>query len=472
MSISEFSAALKNKAVKEWFNKEKFYSKRDGTVNTLVNPTSLYRSAEQTAQKTSFYITKDTIKSLLIELKGITDTGLLETEADRLFREFGTKNAGVKVRRRKIKVGNDLPAIYFSNISFDSITNLVNTIVGLNPGELATKFEKGHVVGLNTELLRQTASRMASEIDGRAAEGAVAAKHKILAELDSVIEYYKKLDFDSANLQPAADIKIYARINKKLTRTGSTSYLVELQPKAINQGSAAEVKRISNSIRKLFSPGALTEKQMVETIDALLSGVQDATFADALVNLKSSPDFKQMVANLYIASLHNKEKDQVFNVAETLITSQKVKKADLTELRKVIKQEAQKVQELRKKIAKKAKPLRLLSGRFTSPASLQVLINATLADRIKANMGAGDRKDILNLRTGRFAESVEVKRVTASREGMITAFYTYMKNPYATFSAGGRQQYPKSRDPKLLISRTIREIVTEKMDARLRAVLV
>jgi hypothetical protein len=55
---------------------------------------------------------------------------------------------------------------------------------------------------------------------------------------------------------------------------------------------------------------------------------------------------------------------------------------------------------------------------------------------------------------------------------MITAFYNYMRNPYGTFSQGGRQEYPRSRDPKLLIAKSIREIAQEKVANRLRAVLV
>lgn len=104
--------------------------------------------------------------------------------------------------------------------------------------------------------------------------------------------------------------------------------------------------------------------------------------------------------------------------------------------------------------------------------SLQTLINSLLAKTIKDNMGTGSRRDILNLRTGRFAESVKVERMTESRQGMITAFYSYMRNPYATFSDGGRQEFPKSRDPKLLIAKSIREIAQTKVQNRLRAVLV
>jgi hypothetical protein len=104
--------------------------------------------------------------------------------------------------------------------------------------------------------------------------------------------------------------------------------------------------------------------------------------------------------------------------------------------------------------------------------NLQNLINQSLVERVKQNMGTGNRRDVLNLRTGRFAESVKVERMSESREGMITAFYSYMKNPYATFSQGGRQDTPKSRDPKLLIARSIREIATAQVANRLRSVSV
>lgn len=104
--------------------------------------------------------------------------------------------------------------------------------------------------------------------------------------------------------------------------------------------------------------------------------------------------------------------------------------------------------------------------------SLQNLMNSQLQDVISANMGDGSRRDLLNYRTGRFASTAEVKRLSISREGMITAFYDYMRNPYGTFSTGGRQEYPRSRDPKLLISKSIRQIAAEVVNNRLRAVLV
>jgi hypothetical protein len=104
--------------------------------------------------------------------------------------------------------------------------------------------------------------------------------------------------------------------------------------------------------------------------------------------------------------------------------------------------------------------------------NLENLLRAAINKTVKDNMGDGNRRDILNLRTGRLADSVTIERVSRSRAGMLSVFYSYMKYPYATFSLGGRQGTPKSRDPKLLISSSIREIAQSSVSNRLRSVLV
>lgn len=109
--------------------------------------------------------------------------------------------------------------------------------------------------------------------------------------------------------------------------------------------------------------------------------------------------------------------------------------------------------------------IRAKSGKFASLISIQSLINQALATKIKQNMGT----PALNNRTGRFAESAKVENMSQSREGMITAFYQWMRYPYATFSEGGKQ-HTRAREPKTLISRSIREIASTIVGNRLRAV--
>lgn len=113
----------------------------------------------------------------------------------------------------------------------------------------------------------------------------------------------------------------------------------------------------------------------------------------------------------------------------------------------------------------------------SSLAELQLLLDSALKKAIEDNMQGENEYDLgsrrlLTNRTGRFAGSVKVDRLTQSRAGMVTAFYSYMRNPYATFSLGGRQQSPRSRDPKLLISKSIREVAQKLAYDNLRAVNV
>lgn len=109
---------------------------------------------------------------------------------------------------------------------------------------------------------------------------------------------------------------------------------------------------------------------------------------------------------------------------------------------------------------------------ISSLTNLETLLRSAINKTVRDNMGDGSRKDILNLRSGRFADSVKIERLSRSRAGMISVFYTYMKYPYATFSMGGKQGTPKSRDPKLLITTSIREIAQRSVSDRLRSVLV
>lgn len=118
------------------------------------------------------------------------------------------------------------------------------------------------------------------------------------------------------------------------------------------------------------------------------------------------------------------------------------------------------------------KPINVPTKNASDLTRLLGIINGKLQDVVSANMGDGNSRSLLNYRTGRLASSAKVEKLTESRAGMITAFYSYMRNPYATFSDGGAQQNPRSRDPKALISKSIREIAAEYAVTNLRAVSV
>lgn len=202
----------------------------------------------------------------------------------------------------------------------------------------------------------------------------------------------------------------------------------------------------------------------------------------ALIKSKGSPSFKEGIKSTIEEAIRTGKisKSQTSTVSIKDISNTKNVVTDavnsiIKEATKSIKSVKTKMDAAKNKSVStsiKSRQLRSPKGQFTSLTNLQTLINRALNEQISKNMGDGTRSDILNYRTGRFAASAAVQRITQSREGMLTAFYTYMKYPYQTFQPGFKQGTPASRNPKLLISKSIREIATSLVTNKLRAVLV
>lgn len=472
MSIEQFSAALKNKAVREWFGTERgaSASQKLENINTILNPNKPYRASEQVAEKTSFVITKDTVKDLLVSLKGMDpNADHFGNTVDTAFGEIASLKVMPKINRRVISVGPDLPGVYFDAISFDSISTLVNTVFNLNTTELAEKYHRGHVIGLNTGLLQATSDRI-SDIPAEGRPGAAGAKELILGRLTSIIEYYKRIDLESANIKPTGSVDIYAQASKNISTDGKTHYLVELQPRVSNQGSAEEVKETMHYVRKMFgSGGSVSNQAMSDMMDSMLKSVSDPSFAAEMATWKSSPSFQDMIMQHIVNVLSGKPKQQSYAVPNTKVATKVLPNPNTASLRAAANAERKKVEALVKKI--KAPVANDQAMPAVLPLiSIQAMLRQSIADTIKSNMGAGNRKDVLNLRSGRFAESVTIDRLTQSREGTISVFYNYMKYPYATFSQGGAQQSPRTRDPKTLIASSIRELGARMVSNRMRAV--
>ena len=96
-----------------------------------------------------------------------------------------------------------------------------------------------------------------------------------------------------------------------------------------------------------------------------------------------------------------------------------------------------------------------------SPIGLTALLNKTLGDQVKKNMGPYPRR--LENRTGRFAGSAEVTNVAVLPKS-VEIQYTYQKDPYAVFEPQyGNELASYGRDPKRIIGGTIREIAQSIM---------
>lgn len=299
-----------------------------------------------------------------------------------------------------------------------------------------------------------------------------------LGFLDNLILHMQKLDIESAELKTLTG-PVFLKYNKSATR-----FLVELQSESDNAASAKLVQRLSGQkggstgIRGLINPQSTQAKALAGILDVLAS---DASFSTSeILDFKSSPTMRDLILDeiLEVFGVKPKNPKQIksprIKLPNEIITAYVDEKAK-AEYRKKLKKTLREAQTNKQQIKKQKNNIQQVKGialAQTNLLSLTNLINSQIQDVISANMGNGSAKNVLNYRSGRFAGSVKAQNATMSREGMITVFYSYMKNPYATFSEDGRQAYPRSRDPKLLISQSIRDIATQVVTNKLRAVSV
>lgn len=239
------------------------------------------------------------------------------------------------------------------------------------------------------------------------------------------------------------------------------------QPERINTGqiSPKEVSFFNNLFNKELNK---SWKDIRAEYLKKLSSSKTIKFFTEIFSL--SPTMLQHIENTVVANLveDSNYKGNRSNLPLKVSNSKKVSRLNVQQSVKTKKITPRKS----KAISKASRVKKAAAIAATSLTSLQNVINIMLHEQIRQNMGTGNRRDVLNYRTGRFAQSAQVERISQGREGMITAYYTYMKYPYATFSEGGRQQFPRSRDPKLLISKSIREIMQQQMITRMRAQLI
>jgi len=201
--------------------------------------------------------------------------------------------------------------------------------------------------------------------------------------------------------------------------------------------------------------------------DAVKKQLGSESIVELVQQVGASPSFEQFLHDRLVATLKGKKISPLnhsINVKLQNDITRSISKTKSSKNTSKIKAPA--------KVTINVKKNTVIDTKSTNLIPLQNLINQNLARQIQKNMGSGSSTRVLNYRTGRFAASAKVERMTESRQGMITAFYSYMRNPYGTFAEGGAQEFPQSRNPKLLIATSIRELAGTQVANRMRAILV
>ena len=544
MSIQEFTASLKNRAMSATATKQaqdlldrlateatKAYKSSSPIMRSaslITEDAKKFRKLGAKQGSTRLVITESSLKELLQQfgVKTISEADSIKLYMQFLSDRYGTKYKashfefytadgdilpGTRVRTPlgeyiKSTEGKAVIAIRGLNFSHENtlkhmaeflIYTKPNNVTGMSLKEvqeaISSIYERGHVIATTTG--RQLASI-----------GGISDQNDLL---DQIVKLSVDLDIATSSLSNPKYAKILASVNKDFT--GPRMYmnieyqLIRNETGTGNQDSA-DITRGLQIISTLYnlidnitlsSRGALISAPIgvnlnnaAKQLDNLLKKLekQETYIVNALsgyisnpgkyvLDLKSSDTFKEQVKKRITSSISGKKTpDLKVKHGKVVAATSNISGGSIVSVKSDIKKL---VATVKKDIAnaKKLASTSSVSSRTTTDTSyslisLQQLINSNLQNVISANMGSGGSTDVLNYQTGRFAASVNVESMTQNRQGMITAFYDYMRNPYQTFEPGYRQGSPKTRDPKLLIAGSIREIAATKVGNRLRAVLV
>lgn len=447
MSLADFSAAIQSHAYESWF-------KRISTSSILKSPTKEIRAVESNNKNlNSFYINEKTIFDVL---DSITHNATpMQVEA-----VFSKLKAAVYDRKRQAKQiapysDETGRVLYFPRVSFSMIQRILDESFSelLGDQAISSNFELGHVYGIFPNKLDIVKNSLYTNKTIN-----TNAKKAILDTLDAVEKELYKQDLESSNIKDPK-FTLYSKYSKNKSK-----YLVELQLKSVNQASGKAQSPISVGIRNFFNP---TTNPRATSFSGISSN-----FMRTIIETKGSPSYVDLLVASIKESLLGKKNSNSTYTIPYVKSGEKSTKLDKSEIKNAIKSDIAKLKKLKQSVTKYTGQETPATTSTLGLSRLLAILQYSINDQVAHNMGTGDSKDILNYRTGRFASSVEVQRLTTSREGTISAFYTYMKYPYATFSEGGQQQYPKTRDPKLLIAKSIRDIAARVVTNRMRAVLV
>ena len=272
--------------------------------------------------------------------------------------------------------------------------------------------------------------------------------------------------FDEA--YPRASYRTLEMIAAGQTPEGWTTGAYEYAMGILHQFTSINALTIEATVKREIDVSGTNKGHLKGTFEAHLGmGDADQNIIDSALEKKEFGTkgifVRKMEEAIWDAHLSSPTTMQVLDKALTAAILEKGKKVYKDGAKaKVEYKNPKKDKQIRGKKAGKSR-LRTAGGQFTSAMNIQAILNAKIKEEVADNMGKGGA---LVYRTGRFASSVSVEKVMQSRQGTLTAFYTYMKSPYQTFERGFKQGSLR-RDPRKLISHSIREIAMETLNHKL-----
>lgn len=449
MSINDFSNNLRSRALKSWFTK----LSTDNLLKISVN-----------SKQNDFYITKSTISDIIERLSNANAT---PEKIDAVFNKltrlpYNVENKLAQVITEASVSGNIL---FFPDIDISDIYGLLDSAFyevlqdakANNPGiKLHDYFEPGEVFSSFSTSISESKDQIKNSVLSNT------SKSNLVSYLNDIEKQLRKLDRQTANIK-TPEFTLYARYNKNPSRSLIELKVVGSEVIASNPLQLA-IRKYFNSANVIFKTRGKLEFTNAEARQKISDLIEDNIESI----LDSDPSYSDLVLGAIAEQIDGKKRKTTNSIPFIPIIKSTGAKVDTKALSKSIKKSTSNIKKLKESV--KAVP-KFESKSETSLFSLLDYIRQHINSQVAKNMGDGFRRDILNYRTGRFADSVEVNRLTISRNGMITAFYNYMRYPYATFEPGNKQGSPLTRNPRLLIAKSIREIAAEKVSNSIQSVL-
>ena len=216
---------------------------------------------------------------------------------------------------------------------------------------------------------------------------------------------------------------------------GESKIAVEWEDATLNKYKGKLSALVTKQLKAVYDTNSKATKTVFDNLD--------------IMNVEASPTFLQdMEAMLTTAILGKK------------LPKRKRKSVSKTEYKLL---SPKKVRAARRKLEGKKLPKlptfkQINAGADLPLYSIMALINESLAEQIKGNMGDSNAPPVLlRNQTGRFAESARMLTLTRTQAKTLVGTYTYQKNPYEVFAPGHRLGTPK-RNPKVYIEGSIREL--------------
>jgi hypothetical protein len=239
---------------------------------------------------------------------------------------------------------------------------------------------------------------------------------------------------------------------RKLDDNNDSMWYVELQSAWFN----------NPNIQKILGT-EYTEAQLRDKYEAILrKGMLSLAENGKFANWEGSDSRNQIEKKKIVKSFIDKaKKDKKIKVSSI---DTKLKLSSGTPVKRKIKRKAPSKRKKKTTLTVKNKTKIPVASQTKSTLNLNALkaeINAKLSMTVIKNMGT----PALENRTGRFARSVEVTDVIQTPKGFPSIGYTYQKGPYQTFEPGFAQGSIQ-RDPRVVISKSIREIAKELIVGR------